>query len=76
MTDSWLGSNSQDSSSAHGQVKLDIHTLESLFGEGFRAVICKRIEVIARYIVRQFIFYTGDMMNCQPELPQVSPPPL
>ena len=36
----------------------------------------KRIEVIARYIVTQFIFYTGDMMNCQPELAQVSPPPL
>ena len=40
----------------HGQVKLDIHTLESLFGERFRALTYKRIEVIARYIVRQFDF--------------------
>ena len=50
--------------------------LESLFGERLRALTYKRIEVIARYIVRQFIFYTGDMMNCQPELAQVSPPSL
>ena len=46
----------QDSSCAHGQVKLDIHTLESLFGERLRALTYKRIEVIARYVVTQFIF--------------------
>ena len=50
--------------------------LESLFGECLRAPTYKRIKVIARYIIRQFIFYTRDMMNCQPELAQVSPPPL
>ena len=49
--------------------------LESLFGECFRALSNKRIEVVARYIVRQCIFYTRDMMDCQPELAQVSPPP-
>ena len=50
--------------------------LESLFGKRPRALTYKRIEVIARYIVRQLIFSTGDMMNCQLELAQVSPPPL
>ena len=35
----------------------------------------KRIEVVARYIVRQLILNPGDMMHCQPELAQVSPPP-
>ena len=55
--------------------KLDIHTLESLFGECFRALTDKRIEVVARYVVRQFIFYTRNMMDCQPEPAKVSPPP-
>ena len=50
--------------------------LESLSGERLRALTYKRIEVVARYLVRQFILYSGDMMNCQPELAQVSPPPL
>ena len=50
--------------------------LECLFGERLRALTYKPIEVIARYIVRQFIFYTGDEINCQPELAQVSPLPL
>ena len=49
--------------------------LESLFGESLRAPTNKRIEVVARYVVRQFIFYTRDMMDCQPELAQASPPP-
>ena len=49
--------------------------LESLFGECLRALSIKRIEVVARYIVRHFISYTRDMMDCQPELAQVSPPP-
>ena len=48
----------------------------NLSGERLRALTHKRIEVVARYIVRQFIIYSGDMMNCQPELAQVSPPPL
>ena len=37
----------KDSSSLHRQVKLDIHTLESLFGECFIAVTNKRIEIVA-----------------------------
>ena len=49
--------------------------LESLFGECLRALTNKRIEVVERYIVRQFIFHTRDMMDCQPGLAQVSPPP-
>ena len=56
-------------------MKLDIHTLESLIGECLRALTNKRIEVVARYVVRQFIFYTRDMMDGQPELAQVSSPP-
>ena len=32
--------------------------------------------LVARYIVRQFILYPWDTMHCQPELAQVSPPPL
>ena len=54
-------------------MRRDIHTLESLFGERLRALNYKRIKGIARDIVRQF---TGDVMNCQPELAQVGPPPL
>ena len=76
LTDSQLGSNPRGFQQSRGQVKLDIHTLESLFGECLRVLTNKRTEVLARYIVRQFIFYTRDMMNCQPELSQVSPPPL
>ena len=49
--------------------------LESLFGDCFRALTNKRMEVVVRYIVRQFIFYTRDMMDRQPELAQVRPPP-
>ena len=64
MTDSQLGSDLEDSSSRHGQVKLDIHMLESLFGECLRALTKKRIEVVARYFVKHFTFFTRDMMDC------------
>ena len=48
--------------------------LESLLGKSLRALTNKRNEVAARYVVRHFIFYTRDMMDCQRELAQVSPP--
>ena len=47
----------EDSSCAHRQVQLDVHTLESLFGKSLRALTNKRIEVVARSMVRQFSFF-------------------
>ena len=46
----------EDSSRTHGQVQADVHTLESLFGKSLGALTNKHIEVVARYMVRQFIF--------------------
>ena len=53
----------EDSSHTHRQVQLDVHALEGLFAKTLRALTNKRIEVVARYIVRQSFFFTRDMCN-------------
>ena len=65
-----------DSSSAHGQVQLDVHTPIRLFGKQLGALTEECIEVVSRNIVRQFVFYTLYMVNTQSELTKVASPSL
>ena len=60
----------------HGQVQLDIHTLERLFGQQLRALSQECIEVVSRDIVNKFVFDLLYMVGTQSKLTKVGPPSL
>ena len=51
------GASPRPSAPTYLLVQFDVHALVSFFGKSLRDLTNKRIAVVARYVVRQFVFF-------------------